>query len=200
LEWSESGIDGCWRYINRLWKLFAANENEEQINGDNLSENHEIIKLTHKIISGVKSEYEKNAFNSAIAKIREFSNILEKFEVNSDEDKKIMHFALKNLAILFSPIMPHLAEECYNIIGYKNFVFNAEFPKFNEKLIIDDNVKIALQVCGKLRGVIEVKKDLAKEELEKLALKNENVQKFVKDKEIKRIILVPNKLINIVAV
>lgn len=200
LDWSESGIDGAWKYVNRLWKLVMANlDLIAKVEDENsLPENHKIVRLTHKTIAAVKDEYEKMGFNRAIAKIREFSNAIEKFEVKSSEDAKIMAFALNNLVILFAPIMPHLAEELWQRLGNKGLVVEAEFPKFNHKLIADDVANVALQVCGKLRAVVEVALDLSKEDLEKTALENDNVKKFVEGKEIKKIITVPNKLVNIV--
>lgn len=195
LDWSESGIDGAWRYVNRLWKLVANNK----FSAGNLSDSKSaILRLTHKTIAAVGEEYEKMSFNRAIAKIREFSNELEKFTPNSEEERAVMAFALKNLVILFAPIMPHLAEECWKELGLQGLVSEVEFPKFDEKLIIDDSCKIAVQVLGKLRAVIEVEKGLAKEELEKIALENDNVRKFIEGKQIKKIIIVPDKLVNVV--
>jgi len=199
LDWSESGIDGCWKYVNRLWKLVASQPVfEESITISENLKNHPITKLTHKTIAAVKDEYEKISFNRAIAKIREFSNALEKFEVKSDFDAKIMNFALNNLVVLFSPIMPHLAEELWQRLGNKTLVSAEKFPDFDEKLIFDDEVGVAIQVAGKLRAVIQMTKGTPKEEMEKLAFENENVKKFVEGKEIKKIISVPDKLVNIV--
>ncbi|MBU6339324.1 MAG: class I tRNA ligase family protein [Rickettsiales bacterium] len=206
LDWSESGIDGAWKYVNRLWKLVVANVNEGVVNQAvidvaKLNKTQlEIVKLTHKTIAAVKEEFDKMGFNRAIAKIREFSNALEKFEVKDNLDKEVMHFALQNLVILFSPIMPHLAEELWTRLGNKSLVVNAEFPAFDEKLIVDNVVSVALQVSGKLRGVVEMAKGLSKEEMEKIAFENENVKKFTEGKEIKKVIVVPDKLVNIVAV
>ncbi len=194
LEWSESGIDGCWKYVNRLWKLIAA----AQIENGAADENHAITKLTHKTIALVKEEYEKMGFNRAIAKIREFSNALEKFEVKTSEDAKVMNFALQNLVLLFSPIMPHLAEECWQKLGGVNLASESNFPQFNPKLIVEDEVGVAIQVSGKLRAVLQVAKGLSKEELEKQAFENDNVQKFIEGKEVKKVIVVPDKLVNIV--
>lgn len=196
LEWSESGIDGCWKYVNRLWRLVDSQRSEVGINITN--NESQILKLTHKTIAAVKEEYEKMGFNRAIAKIREFSNALEKFEVKSDEDKAVMHFALKNLVILFAPIMPHLAEECWQKLGYKTLVSEEKFPEFDPSLIAEDEVGIAVQVCGKLRAVVQMPKGSSKEALEKAAFENENVKKFIEGKEIKKIISVPDKLVNIV--
>ena len=196
LDWSESGIDGCWKYVNRLWKLVASNS---ELKGEGVvSKQHPITKLTHKTISLVTSEFEKIGFNRAIAKIREFSNALEKFEVKSQEDAKVMNFALNNLVILFSPIMPHLAEELWQRLGNQTLVSAEKFPEFDAALITEDEVGVAVQVAGKLRAVIQMPVGTAKEEMQKLAFANENVAKFIEGKEIKKIIIVPDKLVNIV--
>lgn len=195
LDWSESGIDGCWKYVNRLWRLVVNRQSSVKVPGTVSAAALEILKITHKTIAAVKDEYEKNSFNRAIAKIREFSNALERFEENSAE----MGFALKNLVILISPILPHLAEELWERLGGQGLVSEAKFPKFDPKLIVDDVVSIALQVCGKLRAVVEMPKGLAKEEIEKRAFENENVKKFVEGKEVKKVIVVVDKLVNIVA-
>jgi leucyl-tRNA synthetase len=161
---------------------------------------HPITKLTHKTIAIVKEEFEKMGFNRSIAKIREFSNALEKFEPKSATDKKVMNFALSNLVILISPIMPHLAEELWEKLGNKTLVSAEKFPDFDPTLILEDEVGVAIQVAGKLRAVIQMPKGTAKEEMEKLAFENENVKKFIEGKEIKKIISVPDKLLNIVVV
>ncbi|MES2961230.1 MAG: leucine--tRNA ligase [Pseudomonadota bacterium] len=196
LDWSEGGIDGAWKYINRLWKLVASNIDDKG-EGEVLA-SHPITKLTHKTISIVKEEFEKMGFNRSIAKIREFSNALEKFEPKSATDKKVMNFALNNLVILISPIMPHLAEELWEKLGNKTLVSAEKFPDFDPALILEDEVGVAVQVAGKLRAVIQMPKGTAKEEMEKLAFENENVKKFIEGKEVKKVISVPDKLVNIV--
>ena len=196
LEWSDSGIDGAWRYVNRVWKLVCSFVDGQNFNVQDSKKDEEIIKLSHKTIKEVGEEYQKMGFNRAIAKIREFSNTLEKFE----GDKKTMHQALKTLTLLIAPIMPHLAEECWSKLGEKNLVANEPFPQFDEKLTIDSSVKIAIQVLGKLRSVIEVAKGLSREELEKLAREDFKVAKFLENKEIKKVIVIPDKLVNFVVV
>lgn len=201
LEWSESGIDGCWKYINRLWKLVCSFSENQSFAFDeklNLS-SHLIFKSTHKAIAEIGEEYEKMSFNRAIAKIREFSNQLEKFVIKSKEDYSAMNFALKNLIIMTSPLIPHFSEEAWKQIGMQGFVANTDFPSFDPKLISEDKISIAVQVGGKLRAVIEIEKELSSEEIQALALSNENVKKFIDGKEIKKIIFVPGKLINILA-
>ncbi len=203
LEWSDAGIDGSWKYVNRLWRLvcgfcdlnIAAQKNQELSAEEN---SHEITRLTHKTIKDVGEEYGKMGFNRAIAKIREFSNALEKFAPKNESETKIMHFALQNLTILFSPIMPHLAEDCFAKLGNIGFVAQANFPKFDENLIAQDSVKIAVQVGSKLRAVLEMAKNSSKDEIEKAARAHENVAKFLEGANVKKVVIVPDKLINFV--
>ncbi|MCE3255065.1 MAG: leuS [Rickettsiaceae bacterium] len=202
LEWSDAGIDGAWKYINRLWKLVAGfcETTQDSFNSTNEDKNRqELVKLNHKTIFAVKNGLEKMGFNSAIAKIREFSNALEKFQIGSKEDWEVMRFSLNNLALLISPIMPHLAEELWQKLGNQNSIAQAvQFPIYDEKLIIDDEVNIAVQINGKLRTVLVMPKSSSKEQLQNSALENEIVKKNIIGKVIDKIIIVPDKLVNIV--
>lgn len=200
LEWSIAGIDGCWKYVNRIWRMVAKFSDCFVKDFDFKNLNGEIAKKTNKAILEIKNDYDNNSFNTAIAKIREFSNFLEKVEVSSEIEKQEISFAIKSLIILLSPIMPHLAEECWQKLGFDNLVCNESYPEFRADLIIEDKAKIALQVCGKLRDVIEVQKDIDDKELENLALENDKVKKHLEGKNIKKVIVVKNKLVNIVAI
>jgi len=203
LEWSDAGIDGAWKYINRLYKLVVSNKSSA-VSGEldfssATKQQQEIIKLNHKTIFAVEGELEKMVFNRAIAKIREFSNALEKFEIKDQTDQKIMSFSLHNLVILISPILPHLAEELWKTLGNKGLIFESvSFPNSDKTLIIDDQVNIAIQVNGKLKTLIPMPQSSSKESLEKVALANEIIQKNIAGKEIKKIIIVPDKLVSIV--
>lgn len=215
LEWSESGIDGSWRYVNRLWRLVssfigskfyheivqnpsfeAKLTSTEFVKNLGNSPQIELIKLTHKTIAAMKYEYEKMGFNRAIAKLREFSNFIEKFEIKNSSDALVVNFAIKNLVILMAPILPHLAEELWQRLGQEGLVAFANYPKFEEELTAEEKVSIAVQVLGKLRAVIETAKNSNEDVVKKLALDCENVQKFIAAKEIKKVIFVTNKLIN----
>ena len=195
LEWSIAGIDGCWKYVNRIWRLVAKLKDDFVKDFDINTLDGEVAKRTNKVIMEVKTDFDNNSFNTAIAKIREFSNFLEKANAPKEE----MSFAIKSLIILFSPIMPHLAEECWQELSCDGLVCNATYPEFRADLAVENNVKIALQVCGKLRDVIEIKKDIENQELEVIALNNEKVKKHIEGKDIKKVIIVKNKLVNIVA-
>ncbi|MFT6258881.1 MAG: leucyl-tRNA synthetase [Rickettsiales bacterium] len=205
LEWSDSGIDGAFKYINRLWKLvnshkLTAPSHNNDFDFDNLNKEQKIlIRLNHKTIFVVTNEFEKLGFNVTIAKIREFSNALEKFAIKDSKDQEIINFSLNNLVLLIAPILPHLAEELWKELGNKTIISaGVSFPNFDEKMLEEDQIKITVQINGKLRAVLEMSKSATKEELEKAALADDNVQKNIDGKAIKKIIVVPNKLVSIV--
>ncbi|MDA0902354.1 MAG: leucine--tRNA ligase [Proteobacteria bacterium] len=214
LEWEDAGIEGCWKYINRLWKLgnilvnqygIPENYSRSEFENDDLShlskKQIDLIKLTHKTIKAVKDSQERMAFNTAIAKIREFSNVTESYIINDNEDHRAVFFAFETLVLLLSPIIPHLCEELWNKLGHQEIIANhAQFPEFNEKLTIDDTVKIAVQLNGKLRDVLEMPKDAKKEDIEQAALGSNGVKRNMEGKSIKKVIVVPGKLVNIVAI
>lgn len=211
LDWLESGIDGSWRYVNRLWRLaqnfiglYPSMKNSPLKNFDekdfaNLTPSQiAIIKLCHRTIFATHDEYEKMGFNRAIAKIREFSNAIEKYSITTALDQEIMKYLLSNLSLLISPIMPHLAEEIWHILGQQNLACQSAYPHYNQSLLENDKVSIAIQVSSKLRAVVEVTKGLSTKEIEEIALSHENVLKFTEGHVIKKIICIPDKLVNIV--
>lgn len=209
LEWSESGIDGSWKYINRIWRLVCANADPSLTECSDLLQNISdistfsekslnLIKLTNKTIEMVTLEYENMGFNRAIAKIREFSNAIEKFQAETLEEKKAINFALKNLTLLITPIMPHLAEECFSALGHKGLASQANFPTFDKNLTLESTTKLTIQVSSKVRAVIEAPKGSGQEEIERLARQNPNVIKFLENSNPQKIIFVRDKLINFV--
>lgn len=192
-EWTEQGIDGCWKYMNRFYRMCDSFE-DKTLNISNINYHNEIIKNTHKLIKDVTNNYENIEFNKAIARIREFTNFLEKIKINTQEEKESYLFALINVIKLFSPIAPHLCSELL-----ENFKINDNnWPIYKEELTIDNTVNIAIAVNGKLRTTMEVNKDMDKIELESLARQNNNIQKYINGVEIKKIIVVPNKMVNFV--
>lgn len=191
-EWSEDGIDSCWKYINRFYRLATSFKEKFDISEFNYV--NEIVKNTHKTVKAVTNSLNNLEFNKAIAKIRELTNFLEKAQIKSDEEKKSYFFALISVIKLFAPFAPHLCCELLETFG----ITDQYWPSFNDEYTIDNDVTIALQVNGKLRSTINVPLDFDKTELEKLAKKEVNVTKYIGDKTIKRMIVVPNKLVNFV--
>lgn len=191
-EWTEQGIEGCWKYINKFYKTTSIFKKRYNINDINF--NNEIIKNTHKTIKEVTKNFENLEFNKAIAKIRELSNFLDKVDLTSEENNKSYYFAIVNMVKLFMPIAPHLCSELLEILN----IDNKSWPKYKEELTVDNEITIAVQVNGKLRATIEINKDISDIELEKIIKDNANIKKYIDDINIKKFIIVPNKLVNIV--
>ncbi len=195
-EWTEQGIDGAWKYINKFYKMVISFVEKYSIN-DNVDfskYNNEIIKNTHKAIKDITNFYNRLEFNKIIARIREFTNFLEKVKINTKEDEESYFFALINIIKLFSPIAPHLCSELLEVIS----IDNDSWPSYNEDLTIDNTITIALSVNGKLRATEEINKGLSKEELENIAKNNDNIKRHIDGKEIVKIIVIPDKMVNIV--
>jgi len=190
LPWSEAGIEGSWRFVQRLWRLFIAVADE----ADTASgEDKALRRKLHQTVAGVAGDVEALSFNKAVAKIFELVNLIEKSGPSTDRTT-----AIKSLARIVAPMVPHIAEEAWALFGESDLVANAPWPEVDESLLVDDEVTIAIQVRGKLRDTIAVAKGSSKEQLEELALASEKVQRSLDGAEIKKVIVVPDRLVNIV--
>jgi len=198
LEWTEAGITGAWRFINRLWRLVAS-YSEKVPSSDNISETEEDTRLrqaVHSTISDVTTALESFHFNRAVARIHEMVNIL--VDVQPMEDKASLREGLEALILLLGPMMPHLAEELWQLLGHKSLVTNCPWPKVDKRYLNKDIVEIAVQVAGKLRGTIKIDRDADQSIAEEKALSLPAVTAAIADSEIKRIIYVPNRIINVI--
>lgn len=204
LEWTEEGVEGAWRFTQRLWRVVTANL--EIIEGKEISEPSEfsaqakeLRRMTHMSIAQVGYDIENFHFNSSVAQTYKFANAIGSFKLDgSAGDSFALTEALKSIVLITSPMMPHLAEEMWQLMGEKGLVSDAAWPQAKSELMQQSSVTIVVQVQGKLRDKLEVAKDADKGELEKLALASEKVQSFIDGKEIRKIIVVPNKIVNIV--
>ena len=200
-EWTTEGIEGSLKYINKVWKLCAAfiEDNDlDKIKNTKIEKVNELLIENHKAIKAITNFLENLEFNKAIARIREFSNAIEKFEPKDDEDLAIKFLAMENLVKMLAPFTPHICEELNQMFGEKTTLDIAKWPAFDEKLTIDSEITVVIQVNGKLRGDIRVKKDEDRKIVEEMAKNQENVKKHLEGKEIKKVIIVPNKLVNFV--
>ncbi|MEZ5692596.1 MAG: leucine--tRNA ligase [Altererythrobacter sp.] len=192
LPWSEAGIEGCWRFVQRLWRLFAQCGN----GGAGADANHDkaLDRKLNQTVAAVAEDIEALSFNKAVARIYELTGAIEKAELSASRSD-----AIRKLAILVSPMMPHLAEEArdrFNLgIG---LVTEDDWPEVDPALLVDDEVTIAVQHKGKLRDTLTVAKGMAKDELEALALASEKVQRSIDGAEVRKVIVVPDRLVNIV--
>ena len=189
LEWSEAGIEGCWRFVQRLWRLTS------QVSGAEGSDKA-LDRKTHQVISGVGVDIEALAFNKAVAKIYDLANAIEKAAPSASRDA-----AIRTIVLLSSPMVPHLAEEAWTVLGAQlggGLIADAAWPAVDPTLLQEDEVTIAIQVRGKLRDTLTVAKGLPQAEIEALALASQKVQHAIDGADIKKIIVVPDRLVNIV--
>ena len=217
LEWNMNGLAGAYRFINRLYLLIsstadfadknASKENNYGINLDARSEkDKEIQKKLHQTVKKVTDSIEDDFhFNTAIAAIMELLNDMTTYKQNvidkndiSSESKKVWHEVLEKVILLIAPFAPHVADELWSDLGNTTLTFEEEWPTFDEKLTVENNFNLVLQVNGKVRDMIPAQIGISKDDAEKLAFSSEKVQKFIKGKEVVKVIVVPNKLVNIV--
>ncbi|MEC9068188.1 MAG: leucine--tRNA ligase [Pseudomonadota bacterium] len=187
LPWSEAGIEGCWRFVQRLWRLFGQHER------DAAGEDKALLRKTHQTIAAVAEDIESLSFNKAVARLYELAGAIEKAEPSATRSE-----AIRTILLLSSPMMPHLAEEGWAAIGGEGLVADAPWPAFDPALLVEDEVTIAVQHKGKLRDTLTVAKGLPKEELETLALASEKVQRSIDGASVRKVIVVPDRLVNIV--
>jgi leucyl-tRNA synthetase len=192
LEWSDSGVEGSWRFLQRLEK-FVVNFADSPLANNQHNGVDKLSKITHKTIFQVSEDLNRFHFNRAIARIRELANAI--FEHEQDAN---VSFAIKSLLQLIAPFAPHLAEELWQVMKCQRILAATPWPIADPVLMIDDVIIMAVQVNGKLRATFEIAKDSAKELLEKVALGMPEVMKFTRDVAIKKIIIVNNKIVNIV--
>ncbi|WP_417612393.1 leucine--tRNA ligase [Parasphingorhabdus sp.] len=190
LPWSEAGIEGSWRFMNRLWRLFISVADES---GAPDAEDKALKRKLHQTIAGVADDVEALSFNKAVAKIFELVNMIEKSAPSVDRND-----AIRTLSRIVAPMVPHIAEEAWALFGESELIAKAAWPEVDESLLVEDEVTIAIQVRGKLRDTITVAKGSSKEQLEALALASEKVQRSLDGAEVKKVIVVPDRLVNIV--
>jgi leucyl-tRNA synthetase len=203
LEWTEEGVEGAWRFTQRLWRTVTGNIDKASKNILEPKEfskaAKELRRMTHFSIAQIGKDIEEFHFNSSVAQTYKFANAIASFDSdNSEGDKFSLFEAVKTIILLTSPMMPHLAEEMWAMIGEKGLASDAAWPLAKPLLMQKTSVTVVVQVQGKLRDKLEVEKDLDKELLESLSLASEKVQKAIGEKEIRKIIVVPNKIVNIV--
>ena len=191
VAWSTKGLDGARRFLDRVWRLFMDEEGSLATKIID-EETKELEKVYHETVKKVTEDYENLHFNTAISQMMVFIN--EGYKVD-----KISKQYVEGFVKLLSPIAPHIAEEIWQQLGHKETIAYETWPKFDSEKLVEDEVEIVLQVLGKVRDRINVPKDSTKDELEKLALENETIQEWIAGKTVRKVIVVPGKLVNIVA-
>ena len=202
INWSESGVRGSWKFINKVWTIINKNKNlfstEIETSEKNSKKYNDIKKITHKILKDVTISIESFQMNVAIAKIYELTNFISTFEPDNNNDKYALRESLVILIRILEPMIPHIAEECWSIIGGKKLLSDQSWPIYNEKYIQDDMVQIVIQVNGKKRAILEIENDSEQDKVINKLKNIENIQILKDLDDVKKIIFVKNKILNIV--
>jgi len=188
LPWSESGIEGAWRFVQRLWRLF------EDVTSDADADDLSLRKLTHRTVHDVARDIEALQFNKAVARIYSLTSAIEKAPSSLDRQ-----MAVRALLLLVAPMVPHIAEEAWAASGQDGLIADAAWPEVDEALLVDDEVTIAIQINGKLRDTLTIAKASPRATVEAAALESDKIVRALDGKPPRKIIVVPDRLVNIVA-
>lgn len=210
LEWSDKGVEGAYRFLNKVWAIVYKNHNALCVKHNELKKNtHDILSITdntsqllrktHQTIKKVTQDIEKDYhFNTAIAALMELVNDMSSFNCVTDKDMADLSFSIKNTLIMLAPFAPHIAEELWEAIGEKNSIFEHPWPLWNEDLAKEEQIELVVQVNGKLRAKIVVPAGLPDADAKKRAIEDAKIKELIDGREIKKVIVVKGKLVNIV--
>ena len=192
VEWTASGADAAHKHIVRVWEMCGKIADMPDHAGG--TEDNELLQEMHKTIRDVTLGIESFGFNAAIAKLYAFTNTLSKTKASKTAQRE----AIMTLALLMSPMTPHLAEDIWAYQGGKGLIINAPWPQADESMLVETTVTLPIQINGKRRAEIKVAKDLSKDEVERLALSNEAILRALDGSSAKKVIVVPGRIVNIV--
>lgn len=207
LDWSDSGVEGCYKFLNRVWRLFYNVQDKISLNyqipSELSKETDALLREVHMTVKKVSNDISNEfQFNTVISKTREFVNSLYEYTNNkkeySDADKAVLSFAMITLIKTLAPLVPHLAEDLYASLGADESIHTQDWPAFDESLAVSQSITVVVQINGKVREKLEVSPDTNKDELEKLAIKNDRIKDLIGSSQIVKVIVVPGKLVNIV--
>ena len=205
LEWSDKAINGSYRFLKKLWKLTKAHQNslmdiDDISPKDEFNENQLALRRkTHQTISKVTDDIGRRyTFNTAIAAVMELVNEVSAYQDNGEMDQKVIKEAILSVLLLLSPIVPHICHHLWNDLAQKSIIIDAKWPIHDPSLLKRETALVVIQVNGKLRSKLEVETSIDQDDLKSMAILDEKVQRFIDGKEIKKIIVIPEKLVNIV--
>ena len=205
LEWSDKAVNGAYRFLRKFWTMVLNRiddiSNVDDIDPDDFfnDSQKELRKETHKTIAKVSDDIGRRyTFNTAIAAIMSLSNRVSRYQIDTDLDRKVVREALESMVLLLSPIVPHICNHLWAELGHQTPVVNELWPTFNEDLTVDATLEIVIQINGKLRARLHVDANIDEETLKELAFNEPKIAKLIAEQTIKKTIVVPGKLINIV--
>lgn len=205
LEWSDTAVEGSHRFLKRLWKAVyshvSLNKLDIKLNVASLNDGQKALRRkVHQTIRKVSDDVGRRlTFNTAIAAIMELMNDVAKFKDASEQGLAVMQEALEAVTLMLAPIAPHICHKLWRDLGHQDAVIHANWPSFDESALTVSSQEIVIQVNGKVRAKLEVSAGMSKDDMEKLALENENVQRFLNELTVRKVIVIPGKLVNIVA-
>ncbi|SHI71791.1 leucyl-tRNA synthetase [Malonomonas rubra DSM 5091] len=201
LEWNEQGVEGCSRFLGRVWRAVLDNMEligSAEIPSDASGSAADLRRKTHQTIKKVTEDVDgRFHFNTAIAAVMELVNAIYAFK-DGEQNPGVLREALEAVVRLLNPFVPHACEELWEVLGHNESIEKAGWPKWDDAALVADEITLVVQVNGKVRGKVEIAVDADKETAEKAALAESNVQRFVEGKQVRKIIVVPGRLINIV--
>ncbi|MCK0107040.1 leucine--tRNA ligase [Marinobacter sp. S0848L] len=204
LEWSDSGVEGAHRFLKRLWRIVHEHTSKGEapaLDVDNLSSaQKDLRRKTHETIAKVSDDISRRlTFNTSIAATMELLNEVSKLGDDEPQSRAVRQEALDVAVLVLSPIVPHICHQLWHALGHSETVVDASWPVADESAMVRSEIEVVLQVNGKVRAKQSVPADISKDDLEKMALENENVQRFTDGKTVRKVIVVPGKLVNVVA-
>ena len=205
LEWTDAGIEGAWRFVNRLWRMvdvaMSKPPGDVATAGSGEGDGEQELALRremHRTIARVTDDLEKFGFNRAVARIREFTNTVAEFATNTDAATSARYRALATIVRLICPFMPHLGEELWRRLGNSSLLVEEPWPAADPAMLVDDRVTLGVQVNGKLRGTLELPKNASESEARAAALALPNVARAISGKAPRSVIVVANRIVNVV--
>jgi leucyl-tRNA synthetase len=207
LDWSDQGVEGSFRFLNRVWRLVYENhhwlkETDPYAGTSPLDQDTRTLRQrVHKTIKKVGEDIERFHFNTAISAIMELVNALYQFKLEEHEEPTghaVFREATEAVILLLSPFGPHVTEELWEALGKEENIIKTPWPEYDREAIVEEDFLVVVQVNGKLRDRITVLSSMGDEEVKQVALEREKIRRLIGDKAVQRIILVPKKLVNIV--
>jgi leucyl-tRNA synthetase len=206
LDWSDEGIEGAYRFLNRVWRLVCdcvlppiAREGKREIEFDALNpKSKELLIKVHKTIKKVTDDLERFQFNTAVAAIMELLNAVSRFEPDGKDDIMVFRESVEAVVRLLYPMAPHISEELWESLGHRETLVDKPWIEWDGEIVSSAQITIVIQVNGKVRSQVLMDPDSGEEEIKQAAFSDERVKNYIAGKEIKKVIIVPKKLVNIV--
>ena len=208
LDWNDRGLEGCWRFLGRLWRLLYRYRSDwpgdgMPVAGEASAESSPRARILqrklHQTIRKVTSDLERLHQNTAVAAIMELLNSVQEYVDHGQPDRELLHETLTKIALLLAPFAPHFAEEMYSILGHRHGIASASWPRHDPDLAREETVEFAVQVNGRVRSRIQAPADVASEKMEELALSDERIRGHIEGRNVLKVIVIPKRLVNVVA-